>query len=374
MTGANLFNPPPAGRSWRDRIKIHPAADLFPMMSDEELIVLGEDIKKNGLRQPIIFWREETLPKDIGGLRQFVDEKIEGLLPLLDGRNRLAAIEAVGLLNEDYLKRILAAARTCHAEDAVAYVISANIHRRHLSAEDKERVVAALLKANPKRSDRETAKLAKVSHPKVAKVRSKLEQAGDVETVSTRTDTKGRHQPATKAPRAPSKEAQTGAIPERTPTYRADAGITGAGRLNLVDELARVSSVLKGDLGRINEIPLAKRIALARGCMMALGLSLDDLRPLQPAPSPIKNGSDETALREIAADNRVALRASPEPPLAATPTATSVTCCLPAGCRGYPGCKEGGRCLAARRKPSDDDLAAAAKDTKAALAMLGGAG
>ena len=35
---ANLFNPPPAGGSWRDRIKIHPAANLFPMMSDEELI------------------------------------------------------------------------------------------------------------------------------------------------------------------------------------------------------------------------------------------------------------------------------------------------------------------------------------------------
>lgn len=38
--------------SWRDHI--HPAADLFPMMSEPELRQLGEDIKKNGLRTPIL--------------------------------------------------------------------------------------------------------------------------------------------------------------------------------------------------------------------------------------------------------------------------------------------------------------------------------
>src|SRR5262249_13119412 len=36
------------------------------------------------------------------------------------------------------------------------------------------------------------------SHPHVAKVRKKLEQAGDVETVTTSIDTKGRKQPAIK--------------------------------------------------------------------------------------------------------------------------------------------------------------------------------
>jgi TolA-binding protein len=37
-----------------------------------------------------------------------------------------------------------------------------------------------------------------VSHPHVAKVRSEMKKAGDVETVTTSIDTKGRHQPATK--------------------------------------------------------------------------------------------------------------------------------------------------------------------------------
>ena len=33
-------------QSWRDVLKVHPAAELFPLMSDAELKELGEDIKR----------------------------------------------------------------------------------------------------------------------------------------------------------------------------------------------------------------------------------------------------------------------------------------------------------------------------------------
>jgi hypothetical protein len=39
--------------SWRDVLKVHPAAELFPPMAPAELRALGEDIKKNGLRNRI---------------------------------------------------------------------------------------------------------------------------------------------------------------------------------------------------------------------------------------------------------------------------------------------------------------------------------
>jgi hypothetical protein len=45
-------------RSWRDELPVHPAAELFPMMSRDELIELGEDIKANGLRTPVVLWSE----------------------------------------------------------------------------------------------------------------------------------------------------------------------------------------------------------------------------------------------------------------------------------------------------------------------------
>jgi hypothetical protein len=42
--------------TWRDVIKVHPAADAFPMMSEDELRALGEDTQANGLRIPIVLW------------------------------------------------------------------------------------------------------------------------------------------------------------------------------------------------------------------------------------------------------------------------------------------------------------------------------
>ena len=46
---------------WRERYKVHPIADLFPMMSDEELAKLGEDIRKNGQRVPILLGERATV-------------------------------------------------------------------------------------------------------------------------------------------------------------------------------------------------------------------------------------------------------------------------------------------------------------------------
>jgi hypothetical protein len=41
---------------WRDTCVVHPAADVFPMMSDEEINDLAADIKKHGLARPIVFY------------------------------------------------------------------------------------------------------------------------------------------------------------------------------------------------------------------------------------------------------------------------------------------------------------------------------
>jgi hypothetical protein len=61
--------------SWRDVLRVHPAAELFPSMSTDELRALGEDIKKNGLREGVAI----------------IDDQ------LLDGRSRLDAMETVGI-------------------------------------------------------------------------------------------------------------------------------------------------------------------------------------------------------------------------------------------------------------------------------------
>jgi hypothetical protein len=44
----------PSPKTWRDVLPIHPAAELFPLMSEAELRELGEDIQANGLQAPIV--------------------------------------------------------------------------------------------------------------------------------------------------------------------------------------------------------------------------------------------------------------------------------------------------------------------------------
>src|SRR5215469_352563 len=67
-------------KGWRTTLPIHPAAELFPLMSPAELKELAEDIKKNGLVSPVALWQADPTDPD-------------SPLQLLDGRNRLDAIE-----------------------------------------------------------------------------------------------------------------------------------------------------------------------------------------------------------------------------------------------------------------------------------------
>ena len=149
-------------------------------MTPDELRVLGEDILKNGLTSPIVLWRS-------------VDDKSPVML--LDGRNRLDAIESIPGGETVEVRNVVV---LDHTTDPYAYVISANIHRRHLTAEDKRDIIAKLLKAQPEKSDRQIAGTVKTDHKTVGTVRAELEGRGEIPHVEARTDTKGRKQPAIK--------------------------------------------------------------------------------------------------------------------------------------------------------------------------------
>jgi hypothetical protein len=138
-------------------------------MEGEEFDALVADIKANGLHYPIILY--------------------DGMI--LDGRNRYRACLQVGfepaVRNGDHW-----------IGDPAAFVISRNIRRRHLTADQKRDLIAKVIKAAPEKSNRQIAAETGVSHTHVNKVRAEMEEAGDVETVSTSIDTKGRKQPARK--------------------------------------------------------------------------------------------------------------------------------------------------------------------------------
>jgi hypothetical protein len=202
-------------KSWRDVLPIHPAAELFPMMSGDELHTLGEDIFKNGLTSPIALWR--------------ADPKAPG--QLLDGRNRLDAIELVTgkpveigapsvMAGEDFLAcdKVIVLDKSI---DPYAYVISVNLKRRHLSAEAKRKVIAALLKAQPEKSDRQIAEIVGVSHVTVGAVRAEMETTGQIDQLPKRIgkDGKPRKQLSRKSP---TRRAQQSAKPKPQQPARDD--------------------------------------------------------------------------------------------------------------------------------------------------------
>jgi len=95
--------------------EVHPLAELFPMLDKESpgFRALVEDIKENGQREPV--W--------------LLDGKV------LDGRNRCNACVHLGIevLTRDYI-----------GDDPVAFVLSLNLHRRHLNTSQRAMVAAKL--------------------------------------------------------------------------------------------------------------------------------------------------------------------------------------------------------------------------------------
>src|SRR5262249_54204168 len=140
---------------------------------------LAKDIKTHGLAQPIALWTDPS-----------------GKTFLLDGRNRCEALERAGLPET----RVELPADT----DPWSYVISVNVRRRHLTTEQKRAIIAKVLKANPERSDRETANLVKADHKTVGSVRRQLESTGEVPQLAKTTGKDGRHRPA-RQPKPPAR-------------------------------------------------------------------------------------------------------------------------------------------------------------------------
>jgi ParB-like nuclease domain len=99
---------------------VHPAADILPMMPEDELAQLAEDITANGLIHPIVL--------DADG-------------KIVDGRNRLRACEIAEV--EPRFEQL-------NGKDPTEFVVSANIARRNLNASQRA-MALAMLYPEPKR-------------------------------------------------------------------------------------------------------------------------------------------------------------------------------------------------------------------------------
>lgn len=91
---------------------VHPAAELFRLLVDDELQELAEDIRAHGLHEPVWLY----------------DDPYTSQRMLLDGRNRARACALIGV---EPLTRIYT------GDDPIGFSISQNVKRRHLDAWDR---------------------------------------------------------------------------------------------------------------------------------------------------------------------------------------------------------------------------------------------
>ena len=112
-------------KEWIGEYPVHPVASLFPMIDDDALNALAEDIEKNGQREPIIVaYLDEAM----------IDEPV-----VIDGRNRHAACKLAGI--EPEFKFVMSLNDRELSPQVIAdWIISHNLHRRHLTTSQKAMV------------------------------------------------------------------------------------------------------------------------------------------------------------------------------------------------------------------------------------------
>ncbi|WP_042408194.1 DUF5131 family protein [Streptacidiphilus carbonis] len=98
--------------------KVHPFADAFPLIEAEEFEELVSDVKRHGLRQPIVVTHEGDV--------------------LVDGRNRWRACEAAGV--KPKIERLAGQYTDAMLLD---YIVSTNMARRHLNLGQRAMVALA---------------------------------------------------------------------------------------------------------------------------------------------------------------------------------------------------------------------------------------
>lgn len=111
------------------KIEVHPAAAIFPMLSDAELTEMARSITAFGLREKI----------------GVIPSEIEGVTLVLDGRNRLEALRRLGVTDEQIINNFvtpidLASMGASPSE----YVLMANIERRNLNAKQRRELAGKL--------------------------------------------------------------------------------------------------------------------------------------------------------------------------------------------------------------------------------------
>jgi len=123
-----------------ERLEDHDIAAVFPLLPEEELKELAKDIKENGLRNAIALYEGK----------------------ILDGRNRYRALLTIPELANDLDPECdgLGSFYQYEGDDPLGFVVSMNVHRRHLTESQRAAIATELANLeHGQRADRVDAQI-----------------------------------------------------------------------------------------------------------------------------------------------------------------------------------------------------------------------
>src|SRR4051812_15018523 len=104
------------------KLDVHPAAAIFPMMSDGELKELATSIQAYGLQEKIGVIRPD-----------------ENTVVIVDGRNRRAALNLLNVTDEQVMENYITDVNL-EAFSTEEYVLMKNIERRNLTGPQRKKL------------------------------------------------------------------------------------------------------------------------------------------------------------------------------------------------------------------------------------------
>lgn len=143
---------------------------FLPRLADDEYASLEASIREHGIQVPIL-----------------VDENKS----IIDGHHRAEIAERLGI---ECPRRL---AIDLSDEQKRTLALSLNIARRHLNRDQRRRLIASSVLADPHLSNRQHAERTGADHKTVGAVRTQMESTGEIPQSAVRTSADGRVRPAT---------------------------------------------------------------------------------------------------------------------------------------------------------------------------------
>ena len=142
-----------------EELSVHEAAEIFPLMAEDDLRKLAQDIKDNGLLEPICLYEGQ----------------------ILDGRNRYQACLLVGVEPK-------IATCSLNGIGPVEFVVSKNLHRRHLSTAQRAALAVEILPYLAEQAAaRRSAGTKEARTPEMGDIGEAAEQAAELVGLGTST-------------------------------------------------------------------------------------------------------------------------------------------------------------------------------------------